>query len=58
VLGEKASALRVLRRSIESGFFSYPYIAADPLLESVRDEPEFARLLTMAKERHEAFKRL
>src|SRR5208282_3354724 len=38
VLGDKASALRMLRRSVESGFFSYPYIATDPLLNSIRNE--------------------
>jgi tetratricopeptide (TPR) repeat protein len=58
VLGEKALALRVLRRSIENGFFSYPYFLKDPLLETLRGETEFTRLLGMARERHEAFKRL
>jgi DNA-binding winged helix-turn-helix (wHTH) protein/TolB-like protein len=56
VLGDKASALRMLRRSVESGFFSYPYIATDPLLNGVRSESEFARTLEAARKRHEAFK--
>jgi hypothetical protein len=30
-IGDKASALRVLRHSIENGFFPYLYVAADPL---------------------------
>ena len=58
VLGDKASALSVLRRSIENGFFSYPYFVKDPLLNALRAEPEFTRLLASARERHEAFKRL
>ena len=58
VLGEKAPALRVLRQSIENGFFSYPYLAADPLLDPLRAEPEFNRLLALARQRHEAFKKL
>jgi DNA-binding winged helix-turn-helix (wHTH) protein/TolB-like protein/Tfp pilus assembly protein PilF len=56
VLGDKSSALRVLRRSVEGGFFSYPYLASDPLLNSVRNEPEFAEIQNTARGRHEAFK--
>ena len=58
VLGEKAPALHVLRQSIENGFFSYPYLAADPLLDPLRAEPEFTQLLALARQRHEAFKKL
>jgi len=56
VLGDKVSALRVLRYSIESGFFCYPYFATDPLLESLRSEAEFTRLMEVARERQVAFK--
>ena len=56
VLGDKISALRVLRTSVDSGFFSYPYIAKDPLLNDLHSEPEFARILNMARQRYEAFR--
>jgi DNA-binding winged helix-turn-helix (wHTH) protein/TolB-like protein/Flp pilus assembly protein TadD len=56
VLGNKSSALNALRISIESGFFSYPYIDKDPLLNNLRGEPEFIQTLTIAHQRHEAFK--
>jgi DNA-binding winged helix-turn-helix (wHTH) protein/TolB-like protein/TPR repeat protein len=56
-LSDKHSALRMLRNSIERGFFSYPYIAADPLLDSLKSESEFNQLVAMARQRHEAFKR-
>jgi DNA-binding winged helix-turn-helix (wHTH) protein/TolB-like protein/Tfp pilus assembly protein PilF len=56
VLGNKSSALRVLRMSVESGFFSYPYIDKDPLLNDLHGEPEFAQILNIAHQRHEAFK--
>jgi DNA-binding winged helix-turn-helix (wHTH) protein/TolB-like protein len=56
ILGEKSSALHVLRMSVESGFFSYPYIEKDPLLNDLHGEPEFARILNAAHQRHEAFK--
>jgi hypothetical protein len=56
VLGDKTSALRALRTSVESGFFSYPYIAKDPLLNDLHSEAEFAQILNMARERYEAFR--
>ena len=55
-IGDKASALRVLRHSIENGFFPYPYFATDPLLDSLRSQGEFSKLMEAARQRHEAFK--
>lgn len=46
VLGDKTSALRMFRSSIE-----------DPLLKDLRGSPEFSRLLLIARQRHEAFKK-
>jgi DNA-binding winged helix-turn-helix (wHTH) protein/TolB-like protein/Flp pilus assembly protein TadD len=57
VLGDKESALRMLRYSIENGFFSYPYFQTDPLLDSLRQEPQFAELMNTARNRYESFKR-
>ena len=57
VLREKEAALRVLRRSIEQGFFCYDYLKSDTMLENVRNEPAFKDLLEIARERHEQFKR-
>ena len=57
VLGDKISAGRALRTSVESGFFSYPYLSRDPLLNDLRSEPEFDEILQKARQRHEAFKR-
>jgi DNA-binding winged helix-turn-helix (wHTH) protein/TolB-like protein/Tfp pilus assembly protein PilF len=55
-LGDKASAMRTLRMSIENGFFPYPYFATDPLLDSLRREQQFPLLMNLAQQRHEAFK--
>ena len=55
-VGDKTSALRVLRHSIGNGFFPYPYFATDPLLDSLRNEVEFTRLMGKARDRHERFK--
>lgn len=56
VLGDKTAALRLLRRSIEGGFFCYPYFTSDPLLANLRGETEYARLLDAARKRHDAFR--
>jgi len=56
LLGDKASALGILERSITNGFFPYPYLATDPMLNSLRSEPQFALLMQAARRRHEAFK--
>ena len=56
-LGDKAAALRLLRRSIEGGFFCYPYFANDPLLNNLRGEAEYWQVLELARRRHEEFKR-
>jgi len=54
-LGEKQAALRVFRASIDSGFFAYPYFLTDPLLDNIRSDPEFRRIMDAAKQRHQAF---
>jgi TolB-like protein len=56
VLGDKASATRALRTTIENGFFPYPYFVTDPLLDTLRHEPQFGELMNLARQRHEAFK--
>ena len=56
MLGDKAAALRALRSSVDGGFFSYPYLASDPLLDPLRKEPDFQNTLSVAYRRYQAFK--
>ena len=56
-LGDPVSATRMLGESIEKGFFAYPYFSADPLLASLRDQPDFSRLMKLSEARHQAFKK-
>jgi hypothetical protein len=56
VLGDKSSAMLMFHRTIEGGFFPYPYFMRDPLLDNIRHEPEFDVLASEAQERHEQFK--
>lgn len=57
VLGDKESALRMLRHTIDNGFFPYPYFSTDPLLDRLRPEHEFNVLMESARSRHEAFQK-
>lgn len=56
-LDHRQMALQSLNRSIEQGFFCYPYFASDPLLKNLRSMPEFAVVLEKARQRHDAFRR-
>ena len=56
VLGDKASAMLMFHRTIEGGFFPYPYFQRDILLNGIRNEAEFNVLMKEAEERHEQFK--
>jgi tetratricopeptide (TPR) repeat protein len=56
VLGDNASALRRLKKSIDQGFFCYPYFISDPLLDHVRGEAHYTSLIEVARQRHERFR--
>jgi DNA-binding winged helix-turn-helix (wHTH) protein/TolB-like protein/lipopolysaccharide biosynthesis regulator YciM len=57
VLGDKDSALSMLKHAIDNGFFPYPYFNTDPLLDSLRAERQFNVLMETARSRHEAFQK-
>lgn len=57
LLGDNVSCIRVLRKVVEGGFFNYPFMLRDPFLDPVRNDPEFQRVLALAKEKHESFKK-
>jgi DNA-binding winged helix-turn-helix (wHTH) protein/TolB-like protein/tetratricopeptide (TPR) repeat protein len=57
VLGENKSGLLWLGKSVEQGFFCYPYFINDPLLDHLRDEAQFAGVVERARQRHEQFRR-
>ena len=57
VLGDKASASRMLRYSIEHGFFAWPYFTTDPLVGNLRNEPQFSELMAISRNRYAAFRK-
>ena len=56
-LGDKASALRLLRETIDHGFYCQACFGRDPLMTSLHGEHEYAELLDLAHDSHERFKR-
>jgi DNA-binding winged helix-turn-helix (wHTH) protein/TolB-like protein/Tfp pilus assembly protein PilF len=56
-LGDQAEALRVLRHSVDGGFFCYPYMTKDPLFDSVRNDPEYMAIIDEARTRFERFRK-
>jgi len=55
VLGETSAALHRLHHTIDGGFFCYPCFMSDPLLATIRNDPEFQPLAAEARKRHEQF---
>ena len=58
LLGDRDGCIRCLQRAVDGGFFNYPLIQTDFFLDSVRDEPEFHKILESAKQKHNAFKKM
>ncbi len=56
--GEKKDCIRLLDKCIEEGFFNYQVISTDPFLDPVRDDPDFQKILSKAKSKHENFKNM
>jgi TolB-like protein len=56
MLGDRVSAIRMLKQSVDGGFFPYPYFQSDPLLDAVRGMPAFGALMEQARVRYERFK--
>ena len=55
-LGEFAEARRWLSRSASTGFPCYPWFVQDPLLKSIREDPEFRRFLNELRQSWESAK--
>jgi serine/threonine protein kinase len=58
LFGEKKRCSHIMRKAVEGGFFNYPFMLKDTFLDPVRDDPEFKEVLSLAKEKHEAFKKI
>ncbi len=55
MLGDRSKSVRWLRSAVEQGFFNYPAMLQDPSLSTMRDDPEFQQVLTLARQKHDKF---
>ncbi len=55
--GKNEDCFRLLKKSIEGGFFNRQLMLTDPFLDPVRDDPDFQKIVNKAKYRHENFKK-
>jgi tetratricopeptide (TPR) repeat protein len=56
VLGETDKAMAWLERSVDTGFACWPFFQIDPHLESLREEPQFKRLVSELEQEYAALK--
>ena len=57
MLNDYDNALRALEKSVDNGFFCFPYIKSDPLTKPLHDNPRFKQILEKAKIRHELYEK-
>ena len=54
LLGDTTSAMDMLRKAVNTGFFCPRALESTPLLDHLRGQAEFSSLLVQAREGHEA----
>jgi serine/threonine protein kinase len=52
--GRKESALRLVRQAVEGNYLPWKFFDRDPLLATVRSDPEYARIRSLAIEKQKA----
>ena len=57
MLGEQSKALDALEKSVDKGFFCYPYIKSDPLTKPLHNHPRFKTIVEKARIRHELYEK-
>ncbi len=57
MIGDDTGSLRCFKRAVNGGYYNYHFMENDFFMKSMRNDPEFQKLLAQAKAKHEAFKR-
>src|SRR5206468_3910561 len=57
LLGDREKALAFFRRAVEVGDHEYPYFEKDRNFASLRNDPEYQRILSDVKQKWEGYKR-
>lgn len=56
MLGEKEHAIRLLTKAVKFGYYNYPYFQNNKMLDPIRNTPEFQKIMSSVKAKHEVFK--
>jgi serine/threonine protein kinase/Tfp pilus assembly protein PilF len=56
LFSDHQNCILYLRKAIERDYLNYPFMLRDEFLNPVRVDPEFQKVLALAKEKHETFK--
>jgi len=56
VLGDFDFALALIDKAVDKGYYPYTFFLIDPILDPIREDSRFKRILEKAKIKHEAFK--
>lgn len=56
LLKDKESALRMLNKAVDNGYFNYPLFQRETHLDSLRQDVRFQQLLNRVKDKHMTFK--
>ncbi len=57
-VGDRSDGVKAFTAAIRGGFFPYPYLRADPLIQPLRNDGGFAAAMEVARRRHEHFQAL
>jgi TolB-like protein/Tfp pilus assembly protein PilF/predicted Ser/Thr protein kinase len=49
IQGEKSEALKWLQKTVDAGFLFYRYLEKDPMLENIRNEAQFRKIMDSTK---------
>jgi len=53
---DREGTIRCMKNAVNNGYYNYPIMIQDPMLEFIRDDEEFKAILLLAREKHLAFK--
>ncbi|VAW35076.1 Adenylate cyclase [hydrothermal vent metagenome] len=56
LLNDKNNSLTNLEKAINAGYFNYQFMASNSYFDSIKNDPEFKKLLKLAKAKHLDFK--
>lgn len=57
-LDDKEGAIRTFKKTVDNGFFCYPYFLRDPIVGKFKSDERFQQILETARQKHLKFKEI